>query len=88
MSLRLELLDKAIDDCKFWALNDRKLLVKSIRLFEECRRDPFKGTGKPEPLRGDKSGLWSRRITDEHRMVYEVTNNFIIVHSLHGHYED
>ncbi|MCY7327703.1 MAG: type II toxin-antitoxin system YoeB family toxin [Saprospiraceae bacterium] len=36
------MLDKAIDDCKFWALNDRKLLVKSIRLFEECRRDPFK----------------------------------------------
>ncbi len=55
--LRLELLDKAIDDCKFWALNDRKLLVKSIRLFEECRRTPFVGTGKPEPLRGDKSGL-------------------------------
>ena len=75
--LRLELLDKAIEDCKFWAQNDRKLLVKSIRLFEECRRTPFVGTGKPEPLRGDKSGLWSRRITDE----------FIIVHSLRGHYE-
>jgi len=86
--LRLELQGKAIDDCKFWALNDRKILVKCFRLFEECRRNPFEGIGKPEPLRNDKSGLWSRRITEEHRMVYEVTSEFIIVHSLHGHYED
>ncbi len=86
--LRLELQGKAIDDCKFWALNDRKILVKCFRFFEECRRSPFEGIGKPEPLRSDKSGLWSRRITDEHRMVYEVTDEFIIVHSLHGHYED
>ena len=59
-----------------------------LRLFEESRRSPFGGTGKPEPLRGDKSGLWSRRITDEHRMIYQVTDAFIIVHSLRGHYED
>lgn len=86
--LRLELQAKAIEDCRFWAMNDRKLLVKCLRLFEECRRTPFEGTGKPEPLRGDKGGLWSRRLTDEHRMVYQVTAEFVIVHSLYGHYND
>lgn len=86
--LRLELRDKAIEDCKFWATNDRKILVKCIRLFEECRRNPFEGTGKPEPLKADKSGLWSRRITDQHRMIYEITDAFVIVHSLRGHYDD
>jgi len=82
--LRIELQDKAIDDCKFWATNDRKILVKCIRLFEECRRNSFEGKGKPEPLKGDKSGLWSRRIT----VIYEVTDAFVIVHSLRGHYDD
>lgn len=79
---------KALNDMRFWLANNRRILDKIFRLMEEVARDPFDGIGKPEPLRGDKSGRWSRRITDEHRMVYEVTDEFIIVYSLHGHYED
>jgi toxin YoeB len=85
---RLELKAQAIEDCQFWAANDRKLLARCFRMFEEIRRAPFEGIGKPEPLRGDKGGLWSRRISDEHRMIYEVTEGFVIVHALRGHYED
>ena len=73
---------------RFWLANNRRILDKIFRLMEEIIRDPFDGIGKPEPLRGDKSGRWSRRITEEHRIIYEVTDEFIIVHSLHGHYED
>lgn len=88
MSLRLELLEKAFDDSLFWLQNDRKLLKKCFRLMDECRRSPFEGIGKPEPLRADKSGLWSRRIDEANRMIYAVTDEFIVVHSLRGHYED
>jgi len=48
---------------------------------------PFEGIGKPEPLKGDLSGCWSRRIDEEHRLVYEVTDDLIIVLSMYGHYE-
>ena len=52
--------------------HDRKLFDKLNTLIEECRRHPFKGTGKPEPLGGNLSGWWSRRISQEHRLVYRV----------------
>jgi len=84
---QLKLDGKALSDMRFWLANDRRVLDKIFRLMEELSRTPFEGTGKPEPLRSDKSGLWSRRITDEHRMIYQVTEEFIIVHSLRGHYE-
>jgi len=85
---KLMLDGKALGDMRFWLASDRRTLDKVFRLMEEVSRTPFDGTGKPEPLRGDKRGRWSRRITDEHRMVYEVTDKFIIVHSLRGHYEN
>jgi toxin YoeB len=84
----VQLVKTAIADMQFWLANDRKTLDKIYRLLLEAKRAPFEGIGKPEALRSDKSGLWSRRITDEHRMIYEVTDKFIIVHSLRGHYED
>jgi toxin YoeB len=84
---QLKLDGKALSDMRFWLTNDRRVLDKIFRLMEEVSRTPFEGTGKPEPLRGDKRGRWSRRITDEHRMIYQVTDEFIIVHSLRGHYE-
>lgn len=55
--------------------HDAKLLAKVNVLIEECRRHPFKGTGKPEPLGGNLSGWWSRRINREHRLVYRVTGH-------------
>ena len=62
----------AWDDYRHWQDSDEKLLEKLHALIEECRRHPFRGTGKPEPLGGNLSGWWSRRINQEHRLVYRV----------------
>lgn len=65
--------DEAWEDYQHWAENDRKILRRLNALIEECRRTPFRGTGKPEPLKQDLKGWWSRRITGEDRLVYRVT---------------
>lgn len=65
--------DEAWDDLQHWIHYDKPTLKRLLRLIEECRRTPFTGTGKPEPLRESLSGWWSRRITGEHRLVYRVT---------------
>ncbi len=57
-------------DYRHWQDHDTEIVDKLNTLIEECRRDPFKGTGKPEPLGGNLSGWWSRRINHEHRSVY------------------
>jgi toxin YoeB len=62
----------AWEDYLHWQADDPKLLTKINTLLEECRRHPFKGTGKPEPLGGNLTGWWSRRISGEHRLVYRV----------------
>lgn len=62
--------DHAWDDYLWWQSQDMKVVDAINALIEECHRDPFKGTGKPEPLKGDLTGFWSRRITREHRLVY------------------
>lgn len=64
------------------------MLDRIMKLIEECQRDPFSGIGKPEPLKGNKRNYWSRRIDQEHRLVYKVTDEFVIVHAAMGHYED
>ncbi|KAA9356889.1 MULTISPECIES: Txe/YoeB family addiction module toxin [Larkinella] len=64
-----------------------KLIAKLSELLNECLRSPFEGRGKPEPLKGDLSGYWSRRINDEHRLVYKVDDNYIYVFSCKGHYD-
>ncbi|ADB40625.1 Txe/YoeB family addiction module toxin [Spirosoma linguale] len=79
---------EALEHLSEWATYEPKLLKRIFRILEECCRTPFEGIGKPEALKGDKRGLWSRRITDEHRIVYDVTDSEIIVHALKGHYED
>ena len=69
---------------------DKPLMKKVRALFEELKKHPETGTGKPERLKGNRSGLWSRRITDKHRMVYRIENMEITVYvlSLSGHYDD
>jgi toxin YoeB len=64
--------DNGWEDYQHWINNDRKTLKRLNALIEECRRDPFKGTGKPEPLKQDLKGWWSRRVTGEDRLVYRV----------------
>jgi toxin YoeB len=63
------------DDYRYWAETDRATLVRINLLIEDTRRNLFKGLGKPEPLRGDLSGWWSRRIGGEHRLVYRIAGN-------------
>jgi toxin YoeB len=77
----------SLDELNQWLIKDRKKLGRIFRLFEECRRTPFEGIGKPEPLKGNLKGKWSRRIDDEHRLVYEITDEEIIVFSVMGHYD-
>ena len=75
------------EDYLYWQTTDRKILLKINELIKECIRDPFQGKGKPEPLKGRYAGLWSRRITDEHRLVYAVRNGQIHIVQCRFHYE-
>ena len=70
--MKLTFLPQGWDDYIEWVEQDRKTLKRLNRLIEDCRRSPFAGIGKPEALRHDWAGWWSRRITDEHRLVYRV----------------
>ena len=71
--MRLVFADRAWEDYLHWQATDRNTLERVNSLIRECMRDPFTGIGKPEPLRGDLKGWWSRRITIEDRLVYRVT---------------
>ncbi len=73
--MRLIFSSQAWEDYLFWQQNDAETLARINGLLVECRRHPFKGRGKPEPLKGDLSGWWSRRITREHRLVYRVSGS-------------
>lgn len=69
-----------------WLETDRKILKRINRLVEDVKRDPFEGIGKPEPLKHMLSGTWSRRITDEHRLVYLPGDNEVIIIQARYHY--
>jgi toxin YoeB len=74
------------DDYTHWSENDRRMTKRINKLITDTLRDPFNGIGKPEPLRGDLSGYWSRRIDDEHRLVYKVGNGELIIVQARYHY--
>ena len=78
--------DQAWDDLTYWVNHDRKIAKRIIRLVKEIERDPFDGIGKPEPLKHDMTGFWSRRITDEHRLVYSVEKNQVLIAQARYHY--
>jgi len=84
--MRLVFADEAWEDYLFWQEDDPGMLRKVNALIREVRRDPFKGIGKPEPLKGALSGYWSRRISDEHRMVYKVASGELLIAQLRYHY--
>ena len=73
--MKLVFASDAWEDYLFWQKHDRSALERLNILIREARRRPFEGIGKPEPLRGDLKGWWSRRITAEHRLVYRVAGN-------------
>jgi toxin YoeB len=78
---------QAFEQVTEWAAKDRKIYAKIGSLIADTLRNPFAGIGKPRPLKHDLKGCWSRRITDEHRLVYKVTDDLIIVLSCKFHYE-
>ena len=71
--MKITFSSRAWDEYLHWQAEDAKTLARVNALLGECLRDPFRGTGKPEPLGGSLSGWWSRRITREHRLVYRVS---------------
>ncbi len=77
---------KAFEDFTNWAVKDKKVFQRIVEILNSIDRTPFQGIGKPEPLKFDQSGYWSRRINDEHRLVYRVTEEKILVASCRGHY--
>ena len=78
--------DEGWADYLHWQEHDRKLLKKLNSLIKECSRTPFSGTGKPEPLVGALSGWWSRRIDQEHRLVYRFTEDAVLIAQCRHHY--
>jgi toxin YoeB len=77
---------KAWEDYLYWQEYDKNMLRRINDLIKDTLRSPFKGIGKPEPLKGNYAGLWSRRITDEHRLVYAVKENRLHIIQCRLHY--
>lgn len=77
----------AWEDYLYWQQNDKAVLRRINTLIRDIQRDPFNGIGKPEPLKFDFSGYWSRRIDHEHRIVYKVSDDNIVIAQLRGHYD-
>jgi toxin YoeB len=84
--MRLMWLPGGWDDYLHWQQTDRKMLQRINELVRDTMRNPFTGIGKPEPLKGNLRGWWSRRINDEHRPVYRVENQVLIVMQCRFHY--
>jgi toxin YoeB len=75
-----------LEDLRYWITEDRRVAVRAMQLIESILRDPFQGIGKPEPLRYGKTAMWSRRLTDEHRIVYVVHDDRIEFLQARYHY--
>ena len=84
--MKLVFAEQSWEDYLYWQAQDPKLLVRINELIKECTRTPFKGTGKPEPLRGSLAGWWSRRINREHRLVYKVVDDSLWIAQCRYHY--
>ncbi|GMV73365.1 MAG: toxin YoeB [Rubrivivax sp.] len=84
--MKLVFADDAWDDYLQWQKHDRKMVERINKLIQEVMRDPLAGIGKPEPLTHALAGFWSRRITDEHRMVYRVEGDSLLIAQLRYHY--
>ena len=86
MSRKLAWTDEAWKDYLYWQTQDKKTLKRNNKLIAAVKRDPFQGVGKPEPLKENLSGFWSRRIDDTNRLVYAVDKKYITIISCRYHY--
>lgn len=84
--MKLVFAEQAWEDYLYWQAQDAKILERLNALLRECQRTPFAGTGKPEPLRGDLCGWRSRRITLEHRLVYRIEDESLLIAQCRYHY--
>ncbi len=84
--MKLIFAEEAWEDYLGWQKQDRRMVERINKLIRETQREPFEGVGKPEALKHALSGFWSRRITDEHRMVYRVEGDDLLIAQLRFHY--
>jgi len=84
--VKLIFAENAWNDYLYWQKTDKKILKRINLLIKSIKREPFEGIGKPEPLKHALSGFWSRRINDEHRIVYKVNDDSLLVAQLRYHY--
>jgi toxin YoeB len=84
--MRLAFLKDSLDDYVYWSHTDKAIFKKINRLINDCEREPFGGIGKPEPLKFEMSGCWSRRITNEHRLVYKIEDDTLVIMQCRNHY--
>ena len=84
--MRVVFSEHAWEEYLYWQKTDRKVVLRINALIREIQREPFEGVGKPEPLKHALSGYWSRRISDEHRIVYRVEGDAVLVAQLRYHY--
>lgn len=84
--MKLVFADEAWEDYLYWQSHDKKMIDRINKLIRETQREPFAGIGKPEGLKHALSGFWSRRITDEHRMVYRLDGEALMIVQLRFHY--
>ena len=84
--MKLVFSEHAWEDYLYWQKTDKKILHRINKLVKEARREPFEGSGKPEALKHGLAGYWSRRINEEHRMVYKVTDDALLIAQLRYHY--
>lgn len=79
---------EAFEELGQWGTEDKKVFKKILSLIKDIQRDPFSGTGKPEPIKYELQGYWSRRITDEHRLVYKIQEDILIIISCKKYHYD
>ncbi len=84
--MKLIFAENAWEDYLYWQRIDKKLLKRINVLIQDIQRSPFEGIGKPEPLKHALSGYWSRRVNDEHRIVYKVADDSLFIAQLRHHY--
>ena len=84
--MKLVFAEEAWEDYLYWQQQDKRMVKRINELITATQRDPFGGIGKPEPLKHALAGFWSRRITDEHRMVYKVEGDALLIAQLRYHY--
>lgn len=84
--MKLIFSERAWEDYLHWQETDRQMVTRINRLIREIQREPFSGIGKPEPLKHAFQGYWSRRINDEHRIVYKVQDDSLLIAQLRYHY--